>query len=179
MRTSRQHAAVGLGMLLALLTQLAAFGAEDPEAPLTFCRFGPKVRVFPVNPSASNRAGPCDTSARVQALIWECSAPDQVGVKVDGYRKLIRDSVRAECEKYCRSQGSGCQARVDSRVTGMSQCGLETDLEEATAAGQKFGCRSDCSGKAFAFCSFYDTAYRINEPGLLARVAPNCHCVSR
>lgn len=159
-------------LLLLFCFVTSAYAAEGEPAPgeLSFCRFGPKMRVLqPVRGSK-----PCEASAKIQGLLWECVTTDQVAGRVADFTKRLSELASEECEKFCRGEGRRCRARF----TPPSECGLQTDLEEAVAAGKKFGCRKNCGGQAFSYCSIYDAGYRLDDPAMVSGKAPNCVCTA-
>lgn len=142
--------------------------ASDEQDFASFCAFGPKVRVL----SPVHDGDRCKGSAVVQALIWECSTLGAVSAKLDAFRRQVAQVGAEECAKHCRRYGKKCRGKFDVP----SRCGLETDSGEAAAAGRQFGCRKDCGGQAFIFCSIYHAGYRLQDPSLMANARPNCHC---
>lgn len=139
---------------------------------LAYCAFGPRLRVFA--PDAAKK-GKCEGEVKVQALMWDCNSPDRVADRVTEFRNKLMGLATKECQKYCSNLAKNCTGKFSVPL----HCGLESDQEEAIAAGKKFGCRSDCKGQALIFCSIYDAGYRLDDPVLLAKAAPNCKCVPK
>ena len=150
--------------------------AEDNQSILTFCRFGPKSKVFsPTHDSGNAEAEPsCEGSAKIQALMWSCTPKEAVTDEVDKFKGKLIEVGQAECTKHCEARGSHCKGKF----IAPSQCGLKTNEEEARTMGKEEGCRSSCAGTSFAYCSIYDAEYRIGTADLLAKQKPNCICSS-
>jgi hypothetical protein len=162
---------LGLALSLSLSTAVIPAGADD-EGELTFCHFGPKLKVL--FPETSGKPGDeCTGNAKVQVLQWDCVAPEKVERTVEGFRKALVKQASEACTKHCTARGRGCTGKFDISP----KCGLGTDREDGQILGKRFGCRGDCSGKAFAYCALYDSAFKTVEPELMAKQPPNCHCV--
>ncbi|MCM2322763.1 MAG: hypothetical protein NDJ90_05840 [Oligoflexia bacterium] len=147
------------------------FSKSSSEEFMAYCGFGPKVKVVAAAERTGDFSG-CAATAKIQAVQWECGKSEGVTARVERFRKQLLPLARTECARYCASRGKGCRGSFQAP----SRCGLETDLEEALAAGKRLGCRPDCAGPALSYCSLYDAGYRVDDPALIARQAPNCVC---
>jgi hypothetical protein len=174
-----------VGVLAALVAVMAGSAGgsdavDDSDAPdeLTFCFFGPKMKVIhPVEfkDPAEVRTDVCPAPVQVQGLRWECTTADKVLRKLEEFRKQLYEQAKQECERYCKEKSVGkCAASLDVA----QNCGLETRAN-AAVMGKKMGCRHDCSGRALAFCSLYNAGFTSGNPEILAGDPPNCHCRSQ
>lgn len=143
--------------------------ADDPDQ-LTFCTFGPKLRVL--EPETNDSKDKCTGSAKVQAILWECVPGMEVNGKVSDFLFKLNRAASAECSKHCSKRASGCQGKF----VASKNCGLGTTREEAMIMGKRQGCRKECSGDHFAYCSIYDAGYRTVDGDRIATQKPNCFC---
>jgi hypothetical protein len=142
------------------------------EGELTFCHFGPKLKVL--FPADTGKPGDkCTGNAKVQVLQWDCVPPEKAEKTVEDLRKALIAQAAEACTRHCANRTRDCIGKFDIPP----KCGLGTDREDATILGKRFGCRSDCSGGAFAYCALYNSGFKTVEPELMAKQAPNCHCV--
>ena len=176
-RCVRLDAMRSFQVFLVLLLALSAFrqqtwaGAEVGK--LSFCLFGPKMKVLSV--VKDHEGDPCTGSAKVQGVLWKCEAPDRVEDMTPDFRNQLNKLASAECAKHCAGRSPGCKSQFTQKV----HCGLETDRENADAMGKRLGCRSDCAGPSFAYCSLYDAAFQTDDRERMKTQAPNCRCVQQ
>jgi hypothetical protein len=161
------------------LLMAASVHARGPasEGELTFCHFGPKMKVLdPVVGKAGQAQAPrtdlCTGSAKIQGVLWECGSLDRLEGRVAGFRERLFGLARKECERHCGARAKGCVGRMEKP----EKCGLETDREDAITMGKRMGCRKDCAGPHFAYCSLYDGGFRSEDPEMISKQAPNCSC---
>jgi hypothetical protein len=163
-------------------------GSKD-EGELSFCRFGPKLKVLSPTVagegmgaagsalSQASQGSPtspdkCSGTAKIQDVLWECNQPSKISTTLDRFRRKIAEDAKAECELHCSRRASGCKGKF----VMPAKCGLETDREDAVELGKRLGCRSDCEGKAFIYCSLLNAGYKSEDPELIAKQKPNCRC---
>jgi hypothetical protein len=166
--------------LISLLTlalgilSTASFAEIDAEeaktGPLTFCRFGPKVKIL--EPRKDPLGSGCPGGAKIQGVFWECTTADRVESKIQDFRKSLTDIAIAQCKKFCANRAPGCEGKMDT----VFRCGLQTDREDAVIMGKKLGCRKDCTGKAFAYCSLYNIGFLTDDVQFMETQPTNCHC---
>lgn len=172
---------IGACVIFAIIVAAPALGASTPDsdvAPLSFCSFGPKMKVFvpatsPGSPEGE-RDGHCPAPVQVQGIQWECLQKEKTEQSVDEFRLALQAHAKEECDSYCKgkSTGASCTGRLDvSQV-----CGLQTRSVDAVNVGKKLGCRVDCPGQAMAFCSIYNADFTSGSAEALAGQPPNCHC---
>lgn len=162
--------------LTSLSTPALAAGSSDSEVvPLSFCSFGPKMKVFVPAGSQEARDGRCPAPVQVQGVQWECLSKDKADKSVENFRQALESQAKEECDSYCKakSTGASCTGRLDTSQV----CGLQTGSADAAAVGKRMGCRTECSGQAMAFCSLYEADYTSGNAAVLAGQPPNCHCI--
>ncbi len=155
------------------LVQLGFSDEENGE--MTFCHFGPKFKLVEASYARNrsfNKNDKCSGMAKVQGVYWECAQPGQVEAKVAGFREQLRKQALSECQKHCARRGNNCTGRL----LNSGKCGLQTDREDAITLGKRMGCRNDCPGQAFAYCSLYDGAFRSDDSERIAKQPANCEC---
>ena len=160
-------------LLILCLSPAHAWSVEDGE--MTFCKFGPKFKMFEPVVTKGNTWGSndsCSGTVKVQGVYWECTNPSLVTPKVTEFKDKLRKQAIEECQKHCSRRGRSCMGRL---ITS-GRCGLQTDRDDAAIMGKRMGCRSDCSGQAFAYCSLYDAAFQSEDSSRIAKQAPNCQC---
>jgi hypothetical protein len=150
---------------------LAQMSEEEAKtAPLTFCRFGPKVKML--EPRREPKQKGCGGGAKIQGVFWECTTPDRVETTIHAFRKTLAEEATRRCKEFCAKLETGCQGRMDS----IFRCGLETGREDATIMGKKLGCRNACTGRAFAYCSLYNIGFQTDDVKFMETQPTNCHC---
>jgi hypothetical protein len=159
------------------LFQLARAEVDTDAGYLTFCKFGPKVRILtPKEPPEADRKDSCEIHVRVQALIWECETPTHVDATLSNFVTQLNSSAEQKCRTFCSNRGRKCVGRFDKA----KKCGLGTDTQAAIKLGQdQFKCRKDCAkGVGFVYCSIYDAGFQTDVPEMTAKQPANCHCSS-
>jgi hypothetical protein len=159
-------------LFLSALNASAAHADGLEEGKLSFCRFGPKIKITHVVVDDKPKGNVCNGSAKIQGVMWECQSPEKVEELVYGYRKNLGKLASDECTRHCESRASHCKAKF---LTPQA-CGLTVDHEDALALGKKFGCRADCSGNAFVYCSLFDAGFQTEDDARMAKESPNCYC---
>src|SRR5690349_16722378 len=101
--------AILLGWLPAV-AQADLFSRASDEF-MAYCSFGPKVQVVS-SMAASGGGSGCGGGAKVQAVLWECSASSGVTARVDGFRKRLIELAEQECDRFCSSKGKGCTGKL-------------------------------------------------------------------
>jgi len=161
------------GILIAFLVILpvAAAALSEENDDLTFCHFGPKILVQDpvVDPSDDDE---CRGTAKIQAVMWKCTKADLVETQTGIFKKELVKQATKECQQLCRRRDRKCSGRFE----GKAGCGLENNREDAVIMGQRQGCRKDCDGPAFAYCSLYNAGFRSKDPEYMADARPNCRC---
>lgn len=144
---------------------------------MTFCHFGPKFKVIQPEVRSEKWGGkdPCTGSVKVQGVYWECARSDKVESKIFEFQNKLRKQAQGECQKHCARRGSRCVGEL--RLS--RSCGLQTDQEDSVIMGKRMGCRQDCSGQSFAYCSLYDAAFRSEDEDRIKKQTPNCYCKQR
>lgn len=168
-----RKAAFFLGVFFfVFISSTLSFSADLKEDTLVFCKFGPKIQVIASN--LTKRAeNSCEGDVKVQGVLWQCAPSVQTSTKNLEFRKTLIELGGNECEKFCQTRGEKCHGKfVEPR-----QCALQSDMSGAAELGKDFGCRADCEGSAFIYCSLYDADYRTDDPPRIAKQAPNCRCV--
>jgi hypothetical protein len=168
----------GLLSAILLLTVLAGGWAPQArawtvhEGDLTFCDFGPKFRVLEPkieNPKSSDH---CTGTAKIQGVLWACADNGRNEQLVQDFRRRLNTQAERECQKHCSARQLGCEGHF----LAPGRCGLQTDAEGAVALGKRMGCRKDCSGQVFSYCSLYDAGFRSEDPEKVSKQTPNCRC---
>lgn len=164
----------GILLLFAMASRgVFAASSDDNDDKLSFCNFGPRVNV--VEPEAKVGSDPCAAKVHVQGVLWKCGNPNSVSDTVSHFFTQLTDRAREECTKFCEKLGDNCRAIYSPKY----ECGLKTSHEEAVSLGKELGCRNDCTdGKAFTYCSIYDTGYQGPSPARVLSQPPNCECRS-
>lgn len=159
---------------LTLMNPLLTFSEDSENGEMTFCHFGPKFKlVFPsVRAATWGGKDRCTGSVKVQGVFWECTQPSKVTGKISEFQESLRKQAITECQKHCERRGPKCVGEL----TLAARCGLQTDREDSVIMGKRMGCRKDCTGQAFAYCSLYDAAFRSDDTDRIAKQAPNCFC---
>ncbi len=155
---------------LALILALALSAHADP-GDLTFCHFGPKLKV--IDPVVTGNDS-CAGTAKIQGVLWECAPSSQVGERVRKFHSQLLDQAKGACEEHCANRAPHCKGAL----VFTSRCGLRTTEDDALIVGKRFGCRTDCAGGAFAYCSIFDAGFRTGDARDLASQSPNCRCSS-
>ena len=163
---------------MGIFVAIAGFSAEKIPAEdyLSYCKYGPRLKT--IEPTAgpkkhNDAADQCTGSIKVQGVAWECAPPETTLTKNRQLREILTADAKAECEAQCSKRSSGCHGKF----VQPSKCGLENNAKDATALGKEFGCRPDCAGPAFVYCSLYDGNYRTDDRELVLRQPSNCDCV--
>jgi hypothetical protein len=148
-------------------------GSEE-MGEMTFCHFGPKFKVvFPVVRAESwGGKDLCTGSAKIQGVFWECTQPAHVEGKTSEFQDKLRKQARIECQNHCERRSARCVGELALS----SRCGLQTNAEDAIIMGKRVGCRKDCTGQAFAYCSLYNSAFRSEDFDQISKQRPNCFC---
>jgi len=157
-----------LFVVISLVFSNSSFTKEVVEGELTFCHFGPKLKVSD-QVMASDK---CTGTAKVQGVMWKCVPSDKVETEIVGFQRQLIEVAAQECKRHCERREKGCKGLF----IAPSSCGLATDREDAVIMGKRQGCRKDCQGRAFAYCSIYDAGFRTDDPELMIRQTPNCRC---
>ncbi|MBI4925959.1 MAG: hypothetical protein HY843_08560 [Bdellovibrio sp.] len=142
---------------------------------MTFCKFGPKFKLYESTETRTklwDKKDKCTGTVKIQGVYWSCVKPADVEEKVQEYKTKLKSQALIECQKHCERRGSNCIGELS--ITG--GCGLKTDRDEALTMGQKMGCRKDCPGQSFAYCSLYDAAFRTEDADRISKQIPNCRC---
>jgi|GEM_PF-5642802 len=168
-----------MNLLFALgLTVVSAFAAAPKdvdytaEGHLTFCQFGPKIKVIETKLLEPKDKNACTGWAKVQGIFWACGAADQNDMQILNFRNHLSKDAEVRCLEHCAARANGCEGIFKSPL----RCGLQTDTADAAAMGSRLGCRKDCMGKAFTYCSIYDAGFRSEDPPKTAKQLPNCQC---
>lgn len=156
-------------ILTLAVTGVVANAAEDPGE-LTFCTFGPKIKI--VEPKFKTSAG-CNGTAKIQGVLWECTPSLRAEAQIVDFRQKMLRLATKECSEFCRARGEGCLGRFEAPA----KCGHETNREEASSLGKSFGCRKDCGGSSFVYCAIYHANFRTEDPREIADLPPNCRCI--
>ncbi len=168
-----------LGALASVLVVLAAAAParaeiteeEAKSGPLTFCSFGPKVKML--EPRREPEKKGCVGGAKIQGVQWICTTPDKAESHVQEFRKTLVAEATKQCKAFCAKLAPRCEGKLDS----VFRCGLQTDREDAVVMGQRLGCRKDCTGKAFAYCSLYNIGFLTDDVKYMETQPTNCHCL--
>ena len=169
---------VFLIIVMNLFLQFSWSEVDTDAGYLTFCKFGPKVRVLtpkePPEADVGSKKNQCEIHIRVQALMWECQTPTHVDASLGSFLKELNSAAEEKCKVYCSTRGTRCVGNFDKAA----KCGLGTDTQAAIKLGQdEFKCRKDCSGGVgFVYCSLYDAGFQTDIPAMTAKQAANCHC---
>lgn len=140
----------------------------DDGARLTYCAFGPKVKVF----SEKIGSDGCTGTAQVQGLQWGCVRPSEIDGKTADFRRQLEREAKSECESICASRRKGCRAIW----IAPRKCALMISGGDALETGRRLGCAVTCSGQALAYCSIYNSGFILNDPELMSDQPPNCRC---
>jgi hypothetical protein len=157
------------------LLQIANAEVDTDAGYLTFCKFGPKVRILThQEPAERERKNDCEIHVRVQALMWECETPTHVDGTLATFVSQLNSSAEQKCKTFCSGRGRKCTGQFDKA----KKCGLGTDTQAAIKLGQdQFRCRSDCAkGVGFVYCSLYDAGFQTDIPEMTSKQSANCHC---
>src|SRR4051812_36589428 len=125
-------------LLLFLISSIALADSGLEENKLSFCHFGPKIKITNVVIDELPAGNKCAGTAKVQGVLWECGTPDKVDQLVYSYRKNLSQLADEECTRHCEGRSRGCLGRFRPPTA----CALTVDREDAVALGKKFGCRS-------------------------------------
>jgi hypothetical protein len=162
---------MGLKSIAALLVITVAWVAQAGPGELTFCRFGPKIKILePRKPDFTK--GVCDGEVKVQGVLWECVPSTKVESTVTKFHTQLTREAVVECKKFCARLAPGCEGKFDQAEKRW----LLTTREDAVVMGQEFGCRSSCSGQAFAYSSIYNVGYLTDDVAFIAKQPVNCKC---
>jgi len=174
----------------------AKSGFGQTRDALTFCRFGPKLKVLeqvftptPADTLRTENTGwvsrlwssvvrgddpkGCSGTAKIQTVSWECGESTEAESHADRLLRQMLPLAEAECKKHCESRTHNCHGIFQPQA----RCGLMTDTEDAVAAGERYRCGKGCAGKGFIYCSIYDAGFKTDDPVLIAPQLPNCRCV--
>jgi hypothetical protein len=175
-----RNAMIGAYILTFVMESHFAIAKDPSGGKLSFCEFGPKAKVvasktvkkFGKNKEKSRGSSKCVGTAKVQAFQWKCGTLNEVGQLSLKYLKNLVSEARDRCEVHCEERGKGCKGVL----TVPSKCGLKVRPNDSAQYGKEFGCKKDCDGQSFIYCSLYDAAFETDNPALIARQRPNCHC---
>jgi hypothetical protein len=171
METPLKHALI---LFVALFLSLSAHARDEDSDELTFCKFGPKTKAIEkaVVVAPQGATDPCTGIGKIQGVMWECTEPGKVERRVEEMRERLNEVAGDQCRKLCAERAPGCQGKLIVRAS----CGLQTSRDEAVLLGKRFGCRKDCQGPAFSYCSLFDAGFRTEEPVLTPKQPGNCQC---
>ncbi len=161
--------------IVSLIFLFPYLSALSGDGEMTFCKFGPKFKMHQptvLRGQTLDKNDSCTGSVKVQGVYWECVLPGNVESKVTDFKEKLKIQAVMECQKHCERRSRNCTGHLV--VSG--NCGLQTDRDEAVTMGKKMGCRNDCQGQAFAYCSLYDAAFRSEDDARMAKQPPNCQC---
>jgi hypothetical protein len=150
----------------------APAASSDEDGKLTFCHFGPKMKVIETAAPQSESGDSCSGTAKIQGVMWECGGVEQLSSKTERFRKELQKLAEEECSKHCSNRVRGCQGKVVRPF----RYGLQTDSEDAIAAGKRVECGAGCPGQAFIYTSIYDAGFRTEDPSRTGKQAANCLC---
>ena len=124
-----------------------------------------------VSPVISKRDG-CSGNAKIQGKMWKCGKLEEIESRTHQFSGRIRSAAEKKCEEHCEARGKGCKGRY----RGKDACGFSVKTGMANHMGERVGCRSDCEGKSFAYCSVYHSSLLSVNEALMAKETPNCFC---
>lgn len=126
-----------------------------------------------VGKKLSTSSDPCDASAKIQAISYECGVPEDSFAFRQKAAEINSKEAEKICEDFCRDLSSKCRGTF----TRESQCGFTVPTQRELDVGRKIiQCPSSCKGQAFHYCSIYHGSYFGLEPSLFTGARSNCTC---
>lgn len=119
---------------------------------------------------------PCNASAKIQAIAYECGNPIDTFRVTQGFHKLNVKKAREKCAEFCASISPACKPKFIEP----SNCGFTIPTNRAIETGKNVvGCPKHCKGQAFNYCSIYHANFFSTDPELFKDKPANCYCNSR
>ena len=144
------------------------FATEDVDL---LCEQSAQAHLVGKTPSPTN--DPCDATAKIQAIAYECGDPSDTYTFTEHALETDIEKAQVQCDRFCRDQSKKCVGSLDKPF----HCGLSTPTNRALSVGKHLiGCPKHCKGQAFNYCSLYHGNFFGTDPSLFKGMKPNCHC---
>jgi hypothetical protein len=127
-----------------------------------------------VGETVSTTKNPCEASAKIQAIAYECGNVTESDSFVQNAFKLNIEKARERCNEFCKDQDSSCEGDFSQP----SDCGLKSAANVALSFGKNnIHCPLTCKGQAFNYCSIYHGSFfAVSDRSLFKDMKANCQC---